>query len=149
MLLKELDHGFVFFTNYDSRKGLELDGHPQAAVCFPWNLVSRQVRAVGPVERVSAAESDAYFATRPRGAQIGAWASRQSEVIDDRATLESWVAAAEARFDGADVPRPPHWGGYRIVPVEVEFWQGRPARLHDRIRYRRTADGWQRDRLSP
>lgn len=149
VLLKELDHGFVFFTNYDSRKGLELDGHPQAAVCFPWNLVSRQVRAVGPVERVSAAESDAYFATRPRGAQIGAWASRQSEVIDDRATLESWVAAAEARFDGADVPRPPHWGGYRIVPVEVEFWQGRPARLHDRIRYRRTADGWQRDRLSP
>ncbi|MCD9624589.1 pyridoxamine 5'-phosphate oxidase [Rhabdothermincola salaria] len=149
VLLKELDHGFVFFTNYESRKGHELDGHPKAAVCFPWNLVSRQVRAVGGVERVTVEESDAYFATRPRSAQIGAWASRQSEAIDDRATLEAWVAEAEACFDGIDVPRPPHWGGYRIVPVEFEFWQGRPARLHDRIRYEPAADGWRRERLSP
>jgi len=155
VLLKGLDHGFVFFTNVESRKGRELDARPQAAICFPWHLLSRQVRVVGAVERVSDAESDAYFATRPRGSQIGAWASAQSEVLADRAELEARTAATEARFAGAEVPRPPHWGGYRVVPAEVEVWQGRADRLHDRFRYTRSAstsahDGpWTISRLAP
>ena len=155
VLLRGVDHGFVFFTNYESQKGVELTANPRAAICFPWNLIARQVRVAGRVEKVSAAESDAYFATRPRGSQIGAWASCQSEVIADRSVLEGWYAEVEARFDGVEVPRPPHWGGFRVIPEEVEFWQGRESRLHDRFRYRRSADpaaatdGWMVERLSP
>ena len=152
VLLKGIDHGFVFFTNYESHKGRELDAHPMAAIVFPWNLLSRQVRVEGTVERVTAAESDEYFATRPRDSQTGAWASRQSEVIDDRGVLEArWRDAAD-RYDGIEVPRPPHWGGYRVLPRCIEFWQGKPSRLHDRFRY--TVDpsvdgGWRIERLSP
>lgn len=152
VLLKGLDRGFVFFTNVESRKGHELDDHPKAAICFPWHPLSRQFRVSGTVERTSDGESDAYFATRPRGSQIGAWASAQSEVLADRAELEARTAAVEARYAGVEVPRPPHWGGYRIVPTEMEVWQGRPDRLHDRFRY--TLDpssptGWHLSRLSP
>lgn len=152
VLMRGLDHGFVFFTNYTSHKGRELDARPVAAICFPWNLLARQVRVEGTVERVTPAESDAYFATRPRGSQIGAWASDQSEVLVGRDELEAKWAEAEARFEGADVPRPPHWGGFRVLPRRIEFWQGRPSRLHDRFRF--TADdavagGWRLDRLSP
>jgi len=152
VLLKGLDHGFVFFTNFDSRKGRELDAHPQAAICFPWHVLSRQVRVAGRVERVGDADSDAYFASRPRGSQIGAWASSQSEVLTDRAELEARTAETEARFADLEVPRPPHWGGYRVVPSELEVWQGRPNRLHDRFRYSRVAEdatAWTLDRLAP
>lgn len=149
VLLKGLDHGFVFFTNRDSRKGHELDAHPKAAICFPWHLLSRQVRVAGTVERVSDVDSDAYFASRPRGSQIGAWASAQSEVLVDRAELEALTAATEARFADVEVPRPPHWGGYRVVPSELEVWQGRPDRLHDRFRYSRAAPAWTISRLAP
>lgn len=152
VLLKGVDHGFVFFTNYTSQKGRELETHPMAAICFPWNLLSRQVRVEGTVERVTEAESDEYFASRPRDSQTGAWASHQSQAIDDRGVLESRWAEAAARFEGVEVPRPPHWGGFRVVPRRIEFWQGKPSRLHDRFRY--TADdaadgGWRVDRLSP
>ena len=158
VLLKGLDHGFVFFTNFESRKGHELDDRPRAAICFPWHVLSRQVRVAGTVERVSDAESDAYFASRPRGSQIGAWASAQSEVLVDRAELEARTARTEVRYAGIEVPRPPHWGGYRVVPSELEVWQGRPDRLHDRFRYIRIAAGsgapsappaWALDRLNP
>ena len=152
VLLKGVDHGFVFFTNYTSQKGRELQAHPMASICFPWNILARQVRVVGSVEKVTEAESDDYFGSRPRGSQTGAWASHQSEVLADRSVLEARWAAAEERFAGADVPRPPHWGGFRILPREIEFWQGQPSRLHDRFRY--TADpsqpsGWRVERLSP
>ena len=152
VLLRGLDHGLVFFTNYESRKGAELALRPVASVLFPWHVLSRQVRLIGKVEQVSAAESDAYFATRARDSQVSAWASRQSDVIEDRAALEQRVADAEARFEGREVPRPPHWGGYRVVPDEVEVWQGRRSRLHDRFRYLPDASetsGWRIDRLNP
>jgi pyridoxamine 5'-phosphate oxidase len=138
----------VFFTNYRSRKGQELEANPQGALCFGWVQVERQVRVVGAVEQVDPAESDAYFATRPVGSQWGAWASDQSAPIDSRADLEERWADAERRY-GEAVPRPPHWGGYRIVPDEVEFWQGRPSRLHDRFRYTRSGSGWEITRLMP
>ena len=150
--MKGVDHGFVFFTNYESQKGRELVANPKAAICFPWNILSRQIRVVGAVEKVSAAESDEYFATRPRGSRIGAWASRQSEVIEGRHVLEERLAETEARFGDDDIPRPPHWGGFRVLPEQIEFWQARPMRLHDRFRYTATAGaptGWELDRLSP
>lgn len=150
VLLKGVDTGFVFYTNYLSRKGDELEANPYAAICFPWDILSRQIRLNGPVERVSDAESDEYFSSRPRASQIGAWASHQSSTLRDRAELEERYRAAEIRFEGSEVQRPPHWGGYRLVPDEIEFWQGRPSRLHDRFRYRKSADaGWVIDRLSP
>lgn len=150
VLLKEVDdRGFVFFTNYDSRKGRDLAAHPFAALVAFWEPLHRQVRIEGEVERVAPADSDAYFASRPRGSQIGAIASPQSRPIDSRAALEALVAEAE-RAAGASAPvRPPHWGGYRVVPDMIELWQGQPSRLHDRVRYRRAGGRWERDRLAP
>jgi pyridoxamine 5'-phosphate oxidase len=145
------DAGLVFYTNYDSVKGGELAANPMASVVFPWVDLQRQVRATGPVRRVDAATSDAYFASRPHGSQIGAAASPQSRVIASRAVLEDAAARLTARYpEPTAVPRPEHWGGYLLVPEEVEFWQGRPDRLHDRLAYRRDADGtWHVDRLAP
>jgi pyridoxamine 5'-phosphate oxidase len=145
------ERGVVFYSNEQSRKGREMRANPVASVLFPWHQVSRQVRFSGPVERVSDADADAYFATRPRGSQIGAWASPQSQVITDRADLEERWRDEERRWHGRDVARPEHWGGFRIVPDEWEFWQGRANRLHDRFRYKRGVDGrtWRIDRLSP
>jgi pyridoxamine 5'-phosphate oxidase len=150
VLLKGIDQrGFAFFTNYESRKGRELDANPQAALVLLWTPLQRQVRIGGRVERLSAEESDAYFATRPRGSQLGAWASRQSQPLQDRAELETRWAALEERYAGGVVPRPPHWGGYRVEPDEIEVWQGRANRLHDRFRYVRSAGGWTHARLQP
>jgi pyridoxamine 5'-phosphate oxidase len=143
------ERGFCFYTNLDSVKSRQLVARPFAAGVFGWLDLHRQVRVRGAIERVPDDESDDYFAGRPRGSQIGAWASPQSEVIPDRAYLDRLVSEVEARFDGVDVPRPPHWGGWRLVPEVFEFWQGRPNRLHDRLRYRRDDGGWRRERLAP
>ncbi len=141
--------GFDFFTNYTSDKALELEHSARAALVFSWNMVHRQVRVVGAVERTSDADSDAYFASRPRGAQVSAWASDQSSVVPDRDTLVRQHAAIEDRYSGRDIPRPPFWGGYRVVPRVYEFWQGRDDRLHDRVRYTRTGAAWRIERLAP
>jgi len=155
VLLKGFDEqGFVFFTNYASRKGRELAAREAAALLFFWPELERQIRIEGQVAKVGADESTAYFVSRPRGARLGAWASPQSETIAGRGALEALFAAVEARHatTGDDIPRPPHWGGYRLAPSMLEFWQGRPSRLHDRIRYRRNsakAEAWIIDRLAP
>ena len=149
VLLKEIDgRGFVFYTNYDSRKGRDLAAHPQAALVFYWEPLHRQLRVEGTIERVTAEESDAYFAVRPRGSQLGAVASPQSQPLATRAELEPRVAELAAQY-AESVPRPAFWGGYRVVPDMVELWQGQPSRLHDRVRYRRVHGAWQRDRLAP
>lgn len=152
VLLRGVDaRGFTFFTNHGSRKGRELADNPHAGLVFLWKQLDRQVSVTGAVEPLGAEESDAYFATRPREAQLGAWASRQSEALDARDTLEDRMAEVEDRYPG-DVPRPPHWGGYLVRPDAVEFWQGRRHRLHDRFRYRRdpeAASGWLIERLYP
>jgi pyridoxamine 5'-phosphate oxidase len=151
VLLKDLDErGFSFFTNYDSKKGHEIAANPQVALTFFWKELERQVRIEGKIGKTSDAESSEYFAVRPRGSQIGAWASGQSEVIPDREFLEEKTKELEARFEGRQVPRPAHWGGYRVVADYVEFWQGRPSRLHDRLAYTKQPDGsWKIERLSP
>lgn len=143
------DRGFVFFTNYDSTKGRQLADDPVAAATFAWLDLHRQVRIRGTVVTVSREESDDYFASRPRDSQIGAWASPQSQPIPNRDELMRRVGEATARFEGGPIPRPEHWGGFRLQPVEFEFWQGRPNRLHDRFRYRRSADIWVIERLAP
>ncbi|PZQ16496.1 MAG: pyridoxamine 5'-phosphate oxidase [Rhodanobacter denitrificans] len=153
VLLKAVDAaGFRFFTNYESAKAQQLAAHPQAALCFHWKRLREQVqvRVEGRVQRLPEADSDAYFASRPRGSQLGAWASRQSQTLPDRATFEARYAEAEGRYAGADVPRPPHWGGYVLVPDRIEFWFGAEYRLHDRDLYERGEDGhWSRRNLYP
>lgn len=151
VLLRSFDaHGLVFYTNYLSNKGKELEKNPKVCLNFYWKELERQIRVYGEARKVSDAESDAYFKTRPRESQIGAWASPQSSVIRNRSELDQHIAKTIARFEGKEVPRPEHWGGYRIVPHHFEFWQGRPGRLHDRIVYRVDADfQWFRERLAP
>jgi pyridoxamine 5'-phosphate oxidase len=152
VLLKGADErGFVFYSNKESQKGRELDAQPKAALVFHWKSVNKQVRVRGPVEQVSAAEADAYFATRAKQAQIGAWASKQSRPLESRLAFEKAIALNAAKYAIGDVPRPPYWIGYRIVPLSIEFWQDRPFRLHDRIVFRRPdpASAWTKTRLYP
>lgn len=150
VLLKYFDsQGFVFYTNYGSRKARELDENPRAALLFPWIGLNRQVRIQGKVEKVSKAESLRYFASRPRGSQLGAWVSEQSKAITSRGLLEQKVAEMKRKFSSGEIPLPSFWGGYRVVPERIEFWQGRPSRLHDRFEYVREADGWTIQRLQP
>jgi pyridoxamine 5'-phosphate oxidase len=150
VLLKAVDEqGFVFYTNYESGKGRQLSARPVAALVWHWSSLRRQVRVTGTAARTAADESDAYFTTRDRGSQLSAWASRQSEVLADRAALDARMTTMDARFAGQVVPRPPWWGGIRVTPTSVEFWQGRANRLHDRLRYRATVDGWRIERLAP
>ena len=150
VLIKDVsDAGFVFYTNYESRKGRELTERPFAALTFFYPELERQIRIEGRVEKVSGDESDSYFNSRPRGSQIGAWVSNQSTAVESRDVLESRQRELESRFNDQPVPRPPHWGGFRVVPDTLEFWQGRPSRLHDRIRYRKEGQHWLIDRLSP
>lgn len=150
VLVKALDErGIVFYTSYGSAKAADLAQNPYAAAVFAWLPLERQARLSGPVERVTRAETEAYFASRPRGSQVAAWASAQSSVIPSRASLEAEVRAVEARFAGADVPAPPEWGGYRLRPEVVEFWQGRQDRLHDRLRHRMVDGAWVVERLAP
>jgi pyridoxamine 5'-phosphate oxidase len=150
VLLKEFDsRGFVFYTNYGSRKGRELSADSHACLLFFWTDLERQVRIDGIATRVSREESEEYFRTRPPGSQIGAWASKQSSVLTSRESLEAEVERYTREFSGRDVPVPAWWGGYRVDPYALEFWQGRPSRLHDRLRYHRDADQWRIDRLSP
>jgi pyridoxamine 5'-phosphate oxidase len=150
VLLRGADErGFVFYTNYTSRKGRELDSNPHAALCFHWPTLDEQIRVEGRVERATDRESDAYFASRPRGSQLGAWASAQSRPLATREQLEEEYRLVEARFGDRTVPRPPFWGGFRIVPERIEFWYGRPDRLHDRLVYTRDGDGWKIERLYP
>lgn len=150
VLLKDADgRGFVFFTNYESRKGRELADNPAVALLFGWYALQRQVRVEGSASRVDRAESEAYFATRPRGSQLGAWASAQSSEVPSAETLTASYRVAEERFGDGEVPCPPHWGGFRVVPETIEFWQGQPSRMHDRLLYRRAAENWALTRLAP
>jgi pyridoxamine 5'-phosphate oxidase len=150
VLLKDFDdRGFVFYTNYNSQKGVELQNCPYAALVFLWGDLERQVRIEGKVEFVSEAEATGYFHSRPASSQLGAWASEQSTVIADRSILEQKLQQLEAEYHDRQIPKPPHWGGVRVVPQEIEFWQGRPSRLHDRLRYQLVNGKWQIDRLAP
>ncbi|MFZ2290114.1 MAG: pyridoxamine 5'-phosphate oxidase [Halopseudomonas yangmingensis] len=150
LLLKGFDErGLVFFSNYDSAKGRQLAGNPRAAMNFWWHDLERQVRIEGRVERVSAEESDAYYFSRPLGSRLGAWASPQSQVIAGRSVIEQRLQEVERQYADSEPPRPPHWGGYRLLPELVEFWQGRPSRLHDRLNYRLVEGRWLRERLAP
>ncbi|KST67668.1 pyridoxamine 5'-phosphate oxidase [Mastigocoleus testarum] len=151
VLLKDYDgRGFVFYTNYNSRKGQELIANPHAALVFWWAQLERQVRITGSVEKISAQESDEYFHSRPFNSRLGAWTSNQSEIVSSRQTLEQRLRELQAKYQDLEVPRPPHWGGFRVIPAEIEFWQGRSSRLHDRLLYsRHDDDTWEIERLSP
>jgi pyridoxamine 5'-phosphate oxidase len=150
VLLKDIDErGFVFYTNYESRKGRDLAAHPHAAIVLFWEPLHRQVRVEGAIERLTAAESDAYFASRPRAAQLGAIASPQSQVLADRAALEARIVGLSNKWGEGPIPRPSNWGGYRVVPEAIELWQGQPSRLHDRVKYELRAGSWVRGRLAP
>jgi pyridoxamine 5'-phosphate oxidase len=150
VLLKGFDdRGFVFFTNYDSHKGQELQANPNAAIVFLWTELERQVRIQGTVERISEAESDKYYYSRPAGSRLGAWASEQSQVIADRTVLETRLEQLQTEYPDGDIARPSHWGGFRVMPTLIEFWQGRSSRLHDRLRYQKVGASWTIDRLSP